>query len=201
MMLELVAEKLTACFDKRLTLSEIERLKMILGFESLLHQFVLIGIIIIFACVLEIVRPVTLFLAVFGTYRTFAGGFHLSTSLRCTIATTAIMIIGTKLALAISMKIGATFLIWAVILVIVWFYVPRLTSNHPIEQETIQKTKGKDGMAGRAFGDYCCDKSVGNKRNYFDGSYDRNIYIDTKTRMIETIWSLNIIEIAVINYR
>lgn len=122
MMLELVAEKLTACFDKRLTLSEIERLKMILGFESLLHQFVLIGIIIIFACVLEIVRPVTLFLAVFGTYRTFAGGFHLSTSLRCTIATTAIMI-------------------------------------------------------------------------------NRNIYIDTKTRMIETIWSLNIIEIAVINYR
>ena len=75
MMLELVAEKLTACFDKRLTLSEIERLKMILGFESLLHQFVLIGIIIIFACVLEIVRPVTLFLAVFGTYGTIAGGF------------------------------------------------------------------------------------------------------------------------------
>ena len=143
MMLELVAEKLTACFDKRLTLSEIERLKMILGFESLLHQFVLIGIIIIFACVLEIVRPVTLFLAVFGTYRTFAGGFHLSTSLRCTIATTAIMIIGTKLALAISMKIGATFLIWAVILVIVWFYVPRLTSNHPIEQEQCKKLKAK----------------------------------------------------------
>lgn len=53
------------------------------------------------------------------------------------------MIIGTKLALAISMKIGATFLIWAVILVIVWFYVPRLTSNHPIEQEQYKKLKAK----------------------------------------------------------
>lgn len=42
-MLQMISEKLTAYFDERMDMSEIDRLKMILGFENILHYIVLFG--------------------------------------------------------------------------------------------------------------------------------------------------------------
>ena len=82
------------------------------GFEGILHQCLLTAVIFSIAGILHIFVPVVLFFIVFGSFRTAAGGLHLNTSLKCTVATTSIMIFGTKAALAISLNLGISVIVF-----------------------------------------------------------------------------------------
>lgn len=140
-MLEFVSEKLMNYFDRKISLSESERLKLFLGFEGIIHQCLLTAVIFSIAGILHIFVPVLLFFIVFGSFRIAAGGLHLNTSLKCTVATTSIMIFGTKAALAISLNLGISVIIFALVLWIVFMCAPRKSGVLPGQDGTFKKQK------------------------------------------------------------
>lgn len=137
-MLQMISEKLTAYFDERMDMSEIDRLKMILGFENILHYIVLF--------------EAAFFWLIFGTYRVVAGGLHLSTSLACTITTTTIIVGGTKLAEMVRLDDGIIIAGFVVMIGIVIRLAPRRTKNYPVGKEERKKLKIKSVFIVAAFG-------------------------------------------------
>lgn len=150
-MLQMISEKLTAYFDEGMDMSEIERLKMILGFENILHYMILFGTVFGTAAVFGVFFEAAFFWFIFGSYRIVAGGFHLSTSLACTITTTTIIVGGTKLAETIRLDTGIIITGFSVTLLIVILLAPRRTKNYPVGKEERKELKLKSALLVTAF--------------------------------------------------
>lgn len=151
-MLQMISEKLTAYFDERMDMSEIDRLKMILGFENILHYIVLFGAVFGTAAVFGVFFEAAFFWMIFGTYRVVAGGLHLSTSLACTLTTTTIIVGGTKLAEMVRLDDGIIIAGFVVMVGIVIRLAPRRTKNYPVGKEERKKLKIKSIIIVAAFG-------------------------------------------------
>lgn len=140
-MLKAFSIKLTNYYEKHVPLSEIDRLKMILGFQNIIHQAGMFFVIFTLAGVFHMFKETLLFLTVFSVYRGIAGGFHLSTSLGCIIATSFINVGGTELALHISINIPAVLILFVIIVIITFIFAPRRTKNYPVSGETKRSLK------------------------------------------------------------
>lgn len=87
-------------------------------------------------------KETCLFLLVFCSYRSFAGGFHRKTSLGCFLSMCMAWFCGVKLSpmLASLHRLPLVFLL-AVLYGIVCRYVPSDTSNNPIRDPQLRKRK------------------------------------------------------------
>ena len=90
--------KMTKMCAKNMDLTETEWWTMFFGFENIIHQIFLFGVIGVIAFCLHIFWWTVLFTFTFSCLRISAGGCHLKTSLGCTCMTTLLMIGGTEIA-------------------------------------------------------------------------------------------------------
>ncbi|MBS5520947.1 MAG: accessory gene regulator B family protein [Clostridiales bacterium] len=140
-MLKTISVKLTNYYEKFMPLSETDRLKMILGFQNIIHQAGMFFVIFTLAGIFHIFKETLLFLAVFSIYRRIAGDFHLSTSLGCICATSFIDIGGTALALRTNINIPAVLTLFVIIVIVTFILAPRRTKNYPVSDETKHRLK------------------------------------------------------------
>ncbi len=140
-MLKAISVKLTNYYENYVPLSEIDRLKMILGFQNIIHQAGMFFVIFTLAGIFHIFKETLLFLTIFSVYRSIAGGFHLSTSLGCIIATSFINVGGTELALHISINIPAVLTLFVIIVIVTFIFALRRTKNYPVSDETKRRLK------------------------------------------------------------
>ena len=82
-MLEKISMKMTKMCAKNMDLTETEWWTMFFGFENIIHQILLFGVIGVTAFCLHIFWWTVLFTLTFSCLRISAGGCHLKTSLGC----------------------------------------------------------------------------------------------------------------------
>ena len=131
-MLENISVKLTAIYEKYIPLSEIDHLKMILGFQNILHQTGLFVIIFMISALFGIFEETLLFTLIFSSFRCLSGGFHLNTSIGCICITTLIHIGGVWLALSVNLIPASTFLSLICVLILTLIRAPQRTKNYSV---------------------------------------------------------------------
>lgn len=109
--------------------------------EILALLLVTMTLVIVSALLLDILKPVLLYLAVFAPFRIFGGGTHLSSGKRCVLVTTFMFLVfGYLSCMAISRDILISIVSITIGLglyaTIMW--VPADTAKHPITDETIR---------------------------------------------------------------
>ena len=135
--------KMTKMCAKNMDLTETEWWTMFFGFENIIHQILLFGVIGVTAFCLHIFWWTVLFTLTFSCLRISAGGCHLKTSLGCTCMTTLLMIGGTEIALSVDLSVAVENILFVLGLIIVFKLAPRRTENYPVSNEEDHYLKKK----------------------------------------------------------
>lgn len=141
MLLDSVAEKIVAHFRLYLELDEIENAKMKLGFEVIVHDVCMIGLILTFAVYLHIFCESLAFFFIFGLFRVMAGGIHLKSSLGCILGTGCLIIGGVKISQGINLNAKEIVVIFVILIVLTYLLAPQGTENNPVKYDDYKKQK------------------------------------------------------------
>lgn len=121
--------------------TEIEKMKMKLGFEVLLHNIFMIGSILIVAQLFGILTDSVFLMTAYGLLKINAGGIHLKKSSTCLLATGLFVFSGVMIAKQITLPLPAVILIYVVCILMLWKIGPQGTKNNPISPHKYKKLK------------------------------------------------------------
>lgn len=121
--------------------SDIEIMKMELGFHVLLHNILMISCILVLAFVLNILKESVLLMIGFGLLKLTAGGIHLKNSFLCILCTSIFIISGVTLAKYIVLPFWVVLLIYGVCMLILWIIGPQGTENNPISDRNYYRLR------------------------------------------------------------
>lgn len=140
--MEFLVSKLMKCMEtEENDWTELERLKMQLGFQVLLHNLFMIGIILIVAKMLGIfTEAVALFIG-YGLLKITAGGIHFQKSCACLLSTGVFVIGSVYLLRNIKLSFPVVLLIYLICVVVLWIVGPQGTENNPISEDNFYKLR------------------------------------------------------------
>ena len=140
--MELVINKIFEFMEKKDgNWSEIEKMKMRLGFQILFHNFFMVSIIIMVAQFCGIVEESVILLIGYGALKLKAGGEHLKKSLSCLLATSIFIIIVVKISTCLNFTIWEMSLLYIICAFILWIIGPQGTDNNPILNKNYNKLR------------------------------------------------------------
>lgn len=121
--------------------SEIEWMKMRLGFQVLIHNIIMIGSILLLAELNGIFIDSVILLISYGLLKLTAGGIHFEKSLICLLSTSAFVISGVTITKYIRISIYGVLLIYVLCMFILWLIGPQGTENNPISPQYYYKLR------------------------------------------------------------
>jgi len=139
--MEAVAKKIVMGLTKNTDRSEIQIMKMQLGVEVFLHDFLMLSSILIVSYILGIFRNTCIMFAAFGIFRLIAGGMHVDSSLGCLISTGATIIGGVKITEVVDFDRWILIPLYVVLIILTTLWAPRGTENNPFSVEDSKKMK------------------------------------------------------------
>lgn len=123
--------------------SQLEIMKMQLGFEVLFHNIFMISFVLAMAAVCGIFFDALVLLISYGLLKLTAGGIHFEKSSVCLISTSAFVIFGANISRTMKISIYAVLLIYIICLIAIWFIGPQGTKNNPISPRNYNRLKWK----------------------------------------------------------
>lgn len=121
--------------------SELDKMKMKLGFQVFFHNIWMTAVILLTAVFLGIFKEALLLMTAYGLLKINAGGIHFQTSCGCLAATGTFIVGGSFLSGYLDFPIYAIAGIYIVCIIIAWKLVPQGTPNNPIAEENQWKMK------------------------------------------------------------
>lgn len=121
--------------------TEMEIMKMRLGFQVLIHNVLMIGFILVLADFLGIFTDSVILLIGYGLLKLTAGGIHFKKSILCLLSTSAFIVYGVSIAGNINLSLYRILFIYLICMLILWKVAPQGTENNPISQKNYYKLK------------------------------------------------------------
>ncbi|MCM1499558.1 MAG: accessory gene regulator B family protein [Clostridium sp.] len=121
--------------------SEVEMMKMKLGLQVLIHDFLMISFILLLAKGLGIFTDSVILFIGYALLKITAGGIHFKKSSLCLLGTSAFIIAGVFIAKHITLSFGGISCIYFVCMAVLWIVAPQGTQNNPVFQEKYDKLK------------------------------------------------------------
>lgn len=102
------------------------------GLEAIYLMITKLIIIFIIAYFLNIFKQTLLFFTAYGVIRTFASGYHASTSLSCFIISSTLLLGGTYLSMIINVDLVFKIIISLICIILLYKYAPADTVKRPL---------------------------------------------------------------------
>lgn len=123
--------------------SEMERLKMKLGFQVFFHNILMISCILLIAKTLGIYMDSVILLTGYGLLKLNAGGIHFEKSWACLLSTCAFVIGGVIISRHLKICFYCVLFIYILCMAILWIVGPQGTKNNPISYKYYNKLRRK----------------------------------------------------------
>lgn len=142
--METIADRIANYLDtNKMIWNEIERMQMVLGFQILIHNIVMIGTILFFAAIAGVLWDSIILLTVYGLLKVTAGGVHFKKSSACLIGTGVFVAVGVMISRQVSIELIYIILVYVVCIIVFTIIGPQGTENNPISEEKCKKLKKK----------------------------------------------------------
>lgn len=140
--LNFIVSKIMKHMDmKKCEWSDLEILKMQLGFQVLLHNILMIGCILALAKFLGIFKDSAMLLVSYGLLKMNAGGIHFEKSFMCLLSTSVFIISGAAIARHIEIPFYVILLGYGICMTLLWILGPQGTANNPISISNYKRMK------------------------------------------------------------
>lgn len=134
-LLAVISKKIIHILNNSDNRTELELLQMQYGVQILLYNSTVLLLLLSLSQVLHLFTESFFILLTFAALRTIAGGYHFNSMLKCVIATTLIIIGGSKCAQQIHISLPVCIIISIVIIILLFCHKPRGTENNPFTPE------------------------------------------------------------------
>lgn len=131
--------------------SQMQLMKMRLGFEVLFHNIFMISFVLATAAVCGIFFDALILLFSYGLLKLTVGGIHFKKSSVCLISTSAFVIFGTSISRIMKISMYTVLLIYIICLIFIWLIGPQGTKNNPISPRHYNRLKWKAVMIVSAY--------------------------------------------------
>lgn len=131
--------------------SQMQLMKMRLGFEVLFHNIFMISFVLATAAVCGIFFDALILLFSYGLLKLTVGGIHFKKSSVCLISTSAFVIFGTRISRIMNISMYTVLLIYIICLIFIWLIGPQGTKNNPISPRHYNRLKWKAVMIVSAY--------------------------------------------------
>ena len=134
--METIAKRIVEYLDDDKTVwNDIDRMRMVLGVEVLIHNILMIGTILIMAWFLKIFFEALVLLTAYGALKMSAGGVHFKKSSACLIGTGIFVWAGVWIAKRMTIDLPYIIGIYLVCLIVLALMGPQGTENNPISED------------------------------------------------------------------
>lgn len=142
--METIANRIANYLDTDKTIwSDIDRMRMILGIQVLLHNIVMIGTILLVAKITGMFLEAVILLTAYGVLKMTAGGVHFKKSSACLLGTGIFVEVGVMISRQLNLNLICIILVYAVCLIVLTIIGPQGTENNPILEENYEKLRKK----------------------------------------------------------
>lgn len=121
--------------------SELDRMKMRLGFQVLSHNVWMTAVILSVAGFMGVLKEAVVLYLAFGMLKMNMGGLHFQTSLACLSSTGAFVIGGSFLSRHMVIPFGIVVGLYIVCIVVFALLGPQGTKNNPLSEEGYVKAR------------------------------------------------------------
>ena len=140
--MEIIANRIVKYLDEDKTIwNDIDRMRMVLGLEVLIHNVVMIGTILIMSWLTGILWKAGILLTAYGALKMSAGGVHFKKSSACLIGTGIFVWSGVWLSNQLTIDLPYIIGIYLVCLIVLVFIGQQGTGNNPISEENYDTLK------------------------------------------------------------
>lgn len=145
--METLANRIVSYLDTDRTIwNDIERTQMILGFQVLFHNVVMIGTILFAAALTGMFWEAVILFTAYGILKMTAGGVHFKTSCACLIGTGTFVMTGVLVSRHLDIGLMNILMIYAVCFMALIVVGPQGTENNPISEENYGKLRKKTAL-------------------------------------------------------
>lgn len=134
--METIANRIVEYLDDDKTVwNDIDRMRMVLGVEVLIHNILMIGTILIMSWFLKIFFEALVLLTAYGALKMSAGGVHFKKSSACLIGTGIFVWAGVWIAKRMTIDLPYIIGIYIVCLIVLALMGPQGTENNPVSED------------------------------------------------------------------
>lgn len=140
--METIANRIVNYLDTdNTTWNDVDRMRMNLGLQVIIHNIVMIGTILLVSKIAGIFLEAIVLLAAYGALKMTAGGIHFKKSLACLVGTGIFVVAGVLVSRQLNMELFHIILIYLACLIILAKIGPQGTENNPISDENYEKLR------------------------------------------------------------
>ena len=142
--METIANKIVNYLEKDNAIwSELDRMRMILGVQVLVHNIVMILVILFAAQMVGAFLEAAVLLTANGILKMEVGGLHFKKSSACTAGTGIFVTAGVMLSRQMNMELIHIMIVYFACLAVIMIVGPQGTKNNPFSKESCKKMKKK----------------------------------------------------------
>lgn len=142
--METIANRIANYLDTEKTIwSDIDRMRMVLGIQVLLHNIIMISTILFVAKITGIFWEAVILLTTYGMLKMTAGGVHFKKSSACLLGTGIFVEAGVMISRHLNLNLMHIILVYAACLIVLIIIGPQGTKNNPILEENYEKLRKK----------------------------------------------------------
>jgi accessory gene regulator protein AgrB len=127
--------------DDRTSWDDLDRMRMNLGIQVLMHNIIMIGTILLIAHISRILWEAMFLLFLYGTLKMCAGGIHFKRSSFCLIGTGIFVEGGVFISKQLNTPLSCIIIIYLICLGVLAIIGPQGTENNPISPLLYEKLK------------------------------------------------------------
>lgn len=140
--MEAIANRIVDYLDAdKKTWDELDRMRMALGLQILIHNIFMVGTILLLAKLAGMFSEATILLSAFGALKMTAGGVHFKKSSACLLGTGIFVVGGIMISRQLDISLIQTVVIYVFCLVVLVIIGPQGTENNPISKENYEKLR------------------------------------------------------------
>lgn len=139
--MERIVNSVIAYLDANGEWSELEKMKMRLGFQVLFHNVWMVAVILIVGGFMGVLKEAVVLFLAFGLLKINMGGLHFQTSLACLLSTGTFVIGGSFLSRHMEIPFWIVAGLYVVCIVVFAVLGPQGTKNNPLSEESYQKAR------------------------------------------------------------
>lgn len=140
--METIAYRIVKYLDSdQIYWNDVDRMRMMLGIQVLLHNTIMIGTILLAAKIIGIFGEAAILLTAYGTLKMSAGGIHFKKSSACLIGTGIFVGAGVWVSRQLNITLPHIIFIYLICLIVLIIIGPQGTENNPISEKNYEKLK------------------------------------------------------------
>ncbi len=120
---------------------DVDRARMALGLQVLIHNFIMISVILIIAQMVGIPGEAVILLVAYGLLKITAGGIHFKKSATCLLGTGVFVIAGVLASRQLNISLSYMIFIYLICMFIFAIVGPQGTKNNPVSVENYKRLK------------------------------------------------------------